>query len=67
MPISVEQASYSTYYYEQQKIDDRAYNRDNIDSEYSEYENAEQMEFSDSEIDREIQEEEKGQNIDTEA
>ncbi len=67
MPISVEQASYSTYYYEQQKIDDRAYNRDNIDSEYSEYENAEQMEFSNSEIDREIQEEEKGQNIDTEA
>ena len=67
MPISVEQAAYSTYYYEQEKIDDREYNRDNVDSEYSEYENVEQMEFSDSERDGEIREEEKGQNIDTEA
>ena len=64
MPISVEQTTYSTYYYEQQKIDEREYNIENTDIEY---ENLEQMEFSDSERNQEIQEEEKGQNIDTEA
>ena len=67
MPISVEQAYYSTYYYEEKKIDDREYDNDEISAEYQANETEDSSENKEYNSQRlELEESEKGQNLDVE-